>query len=372
MGQIISFLLNFLFPKQESTKIPAQSDNNPVVEEDIVNDEEPLIETNENALNTQESYHSTKSSCSDESNLSFQPPAECDVNTLPADFNNFEPKSYGDVAKVLDETIELLRGRNVKKTCSDENKIVCDKIEGMVNFDNQVVENIMEASGGSSSVATKDTKDFLFSDERKELIDSVEEEIEKVQCIVKSFENADQEKTVDEIKDGQENKQDDDVVVETNEKTTEAEDFNVVTNVVNDEQNTLELLQATLDDDLDDDAIYCEPITNGTDDVVPDLPLDMEIDDFDIKNEITQEASTGEALVEVFGEENREFINKLSSDIAKKTISNSAKLINKQPVYNIEVIKQIDNARGIGFKYLFVGSETEIILEKSLRISFYG
>ena len=103
MGQIISIILNFIFPKAE-TVVPAQNQPNLAV----IDDEEPLltenpvetnpVETNPVETNLEESFKTTSSEHpSSDSNLSFQAPLE---GPNPDHFS-FDPKNYEDVAKVL-------------------------------------------------------------------------------------------------------------------------------------------------------------------------------------------------------------------------------------------------------------------------------
>lgn len=325
MGQIISIILNFIFPKAE-TVVPAQNQPNLAV----IDDEEPLLtenpfetnptETNPVQKNLEESFKTTSSEHpSSDSNLSFQAPLE---GPNPDHFS-FDPKNYEDVAKVLDETIELLKGG--KK----------EVLENVVKIDAQLVENIIEASGeshGSSSVATRDTKDFLFSNEKLEVRDGLDEDSLEIKGIQDEFrkliENGDEEEDsgnfqramekTDEMLENignqvtetekeneeYENVEKIDKIDETDPEIMQ-EELNVVTNRVFDEQNTLELLQATLDDDnasMDDKASMDEPESN---DVLPDLPVDSEV-----------------SL-----EDNTEFIKQLSHNIAKHTIQSGVKQV---------------------------------------------
>ena len=164
---------------------------------------------------------------------------------------------------VLDETIELLKGG--KK----------EVLENIVKIDAQLVENIIEASGeshGSSSVATRDTKDFLFSNEKLEVRDGLDEDSLEIKGIQDEFrkliENGNEEedsgnfqrameKTDEMLENNEyqvteiekeneeyENVEKVDKIDETDPEIMQ-EELNVVTNRVYDEQNTLELLQGS-------------------------------------------------------------------------------------------------------------------------------
>ena len=126
MGQIISIILNFIFPKAE-TVVPAQNQPNLAV----IDDEEPLltenpvetnpietkpVETNPVETNLEESFKTTSSEHpSSDSNLSFQAPLE---GPNPDHFS-FDPKNYEDVAKVLHSMEKRKKsGQKLKKKFS--------------------------------------------------------------------------------------------------------------------------------------------------------------------------------------------------------------------------------------------------------------